>query len=440
MHESVAAIAATGVSPLVRIAANQGWMVKLPLLNTVEDAKALVKSAKFPPSGQRGFGSPFAMERFGDISQTEYLQQANESLLTIVQIETRDALHNVDAIAKVSGIDVLFCGPFDLGNNIGHPILDGTMHDELKEAIAKIQRVAKDNKKASGIYATSGDQARQYADQGFNMVSVATDAALLPADDTPAPELRAKNPISEDFGPPPKPIAISNGGTEAKPAPLLPQAPQDTVKATPPPPESDSDDPLLPIPPNKTCRRRGCTVNSSKYERSPSRDDEKCIYHPGQPIFHEGSKGWSCCKRRVLEFDEFMKIEGCKRKKRHMFVGSGKKDGKEEALSTVRHDFYQTPTTVIASFFLKKIDKERAKIDFSSQSEVLLDLPTADNKRYKTNVPLFGQIDATKSTSKIMGTKLELTLAKLDGASWPTLRSDETRTNEITQIGPAGRA
>ncbi|KAI4092730.1 MAG: hypothetical protein L6R37_007536 [Teloschistes peruensis] len=153
----------------------------VPLLNTVEDAKALVKSAKFPPTGQRGFGSPFAMERFGNITQTEYLQQANDSLLTIVQIETRDALHNVDAIAKVPGIDVLFCGPFDLGNNIGHPILDGTMHDELKEAVAKIQRVAKDNKKASGIYATSGDQARQYADQGFNMVSVATDAALLPA-------------------------------------------------------------------------------------------------------------------------------------------------------------------------------------------------------------------------------------------------------------------
>ncbi|KAL9589021.1 MAG: hypothetical protein Q9203_002188 [Teloschistes exilis] len=262
----------------------------------------------------------------------------------------------------------------------------------------------------------------------------------LTDNDTPAPEPTAKNPISEDFGPPPKPIAISNGGTEARSAPLLPQAPQETVKATPPPPESDSDDPLLPIPPNKTCRRRGCNANSSTDERSSSRDDEKCIYHPGQPIFHEGSKGWSCCKRRVLEFDEFMKIEGCKRKKRHMFVGSGKNDGNEEALSTVRHDFYQTPTTVIASYFLKKIDKERAKINFSSQCEVILDLPTADNKRYKTNVPLFGQIDTTKSTSKIMGTKLELTLAKLDGASWPTLRSDETRTNEITQIGPAGRA
>lgn len=68
-------------------------------------------------------------------------------------------------------MDVLFVGPFDLGNNIGHPILTGTMHDELKEAIAKIQRAAKENGKSTGIYSTSGDQAREFADQGFNMVS-----------------------------------------------------------------------------------------------------------------------------------------------------------------------------------------------------------------------------------------------------------------------------
>ncbi|KAL8771111.1 MAG: hypothetical protein Q9209_003282 [Squamulea sp. 1 TL-2023] len=153
--------------------------VIVPLLNTADEAEKLVKSAKFPPAGQRGFGSPFAMERFGGISQTEYLKQANDSLITIVQIETRDALQNIEEIAKVPGIDVLFCGPFDLGNNIGHPILDGTMHNELKEAITKIQRAAKRNQKASGIYATSGDQAREYADQGFQMVSCATDAPSL---------------------------------------------------------------------------------------------------------------------------------------------------------------------------------------------------------------------------------------------------------------------
>ena len=105
-----------------------------------------------------------------------------------------------------------------------------------------------------------------------------------------------------------------------------------------------------------------------------------------------------------------------------------------------RHDFYQTPTVVIASLFVKKIDKARAKIDFSLPTEVAVDLPTTDMKRYKASIPLFGHINTAKSTSKITGTKLELTLVKLDGANWPTLRSDEQRTSEILQIGDAARA
>ncbi|KAL8977674.1 MAG: hypothetical protein Q9177_006583 [Variospora cf. flavescens] len=130
------------------------------------------------------------MERIGGVTQTEYLQQANDSLLKIVQIETKDALHYVSAIhnlkgleekTKVRGVDVRFCRPFDLGNNIGCPILNGSMDNELKEAIARIQRIAKKNDKACGFYATCGDQAREYANQGSQMVSVATDAASLPA-------------------------------------------------------------------------------------------------------------------------------------------------------------------------------------------------------------------------------------------------------------------
>ena len=104
-----------------------------------------------------------------------------------------------------------------------------------------------------------------------------------------------------------------------------------------------------------------------------------------------------------------------------------------------RHDFYQTPTSIIASLFLKKIDKGQAKVEFISQTVVLLDLPTADNKRYTTELPLFGQIDTARSTFNIMGTKLEMTLVKADGRSWPTLRSDEQRTSEIIQVGGAGR-
>ena len=115
MHDSVHAVASAGVSPIVRIPANEGWMVKraldagahgiiVPLLYTVEDAKNLVQSAKFPPTGRRGFGSPFSPGAFdlkGNLSGFEYMNAANENLLTIVQIETKEAFENV----SLMGVD-----------------------------------------------------------------------------------------------------------------------------------------------------------------------------------------------------------------------------------------------------------------------------------------------------------------------------------------------
>lgn len=95
---------------------------------------------------------------------------------------------------------------------------------------------------------------------------------------------------------------------------------------------------------------------------------------------------------------------------------------------------------MIASFFLKKIDKDAAKVVFT-QSTVQLDLPTADSppKRYRAEVPFFGTIDPQKTTFKILGTKLEVTLAKAEVSSWPVLRADDRPTGEILQVGRAGK-
>lgn len=96
---------------------------------------------------------------------------------------------------------------------------------------------------------------------------------------------------------------------------------------------------------------------------------------------------------------------------------------------------------MITSFFLKKIVKDKAKVEFHART-VSLDLVTSDTptpKRYRADVPLFAEIDPAKSTFKVLGTKLEVTLAKADGASWPVLRSDDRLTGEILQVGKAGR-
>lgn len=133
--------------------------------------------------------------------------------------------------------------------------------------------------------------------------------------------------------PAPRPIAVNDKSLKTQSS----QPPQKfSSSGSPLPPEdSGSDDPSVSVPSNTTCKRRGCNASSTAIP-SNSRDDEECVYHPGQALFHEGSKGWTCCKRRVLEFDEFMKIQGCKKKRKHLFVGKKKGSDEEEKLLDVR--------------------------------------------------------------------------------------------------------
>ena len=102
-----------------------------------------------------------------------------------------------------------------------------------------------------------------------------------------------------------------------------------------------------------------------------------------------------------------------------------------------RTDFYQTYTNINASIFLKKTDKDKSTITFRP-TEIDVDLKTTDNKRYQTTIPLYATITPDESTFKVMGTKVEMSLKKADGTSWPALRNDEA-TGEIIQIGNAPR-
>ncbi|KAL7621983.1 hypothetical protein AAE478_007484 [Parahypoxylon ruwenzoriense] len=191
MHDAVPAIAAVGVSPLVRLADMQGWVVKraldsgahgilVPLVRTVEEARQLVQDAKFPPKGRRGFGSLLALERFTpNPTLTEYLYQANDALVTIIQIETKEAFDSVEDIAAVDGVDALFIGPFDLGNNIGHPIQKGVIGPELKNAMTRILTATRKAGKKCGVYCKDAQQAKEFADQGYDMLVAVTDFTAL---------------------------------------------------------------------------------------------------------------------------------------------------------------------------------------------------------------------------------------------------------------------
>ena len=91
----------------------------------------------------------------------------------------------------------------------------------------------------------------------------------------------------------------------------------------------EEDDESVPVPPGAKCKRLACGVEWVSAEVSRGEGEgAKCRYHPQPAIFHEGSKGYLCCKRRVLEFEEFLKIEGCTEGK-HLFVGAKKEVDRE---------------------------------------------------------------------------------------------------------------
>ncbi|BGP53936.1 hypothetical protein JCM8202v2_001508 [Rhodotorula sphaerocarpa] len=205
---------------------------------------------------------------------------------------------------------------------------------------------------------------------------------------------------------------------------------QDAAAATPSPAAEYvevQDDPDATVQKGTRCKRKAC---GEEYDGS-ERTDEVCNYHPG---VHEGSKGYSCCKRRVLEFDEFLRIEGC-RTGRHLFVGpkkSADEDEKEE-LVECRVDHYQTPTQVIVSVFGKQADKEASGVKFETEA-MHVDLILPARKRFTKSFPLYGPIDPATSAYKILGTKCEITLVKADARSWPSITTLDPELAKRFQI------
>jgi len=201
------------------------------------------------------------------------------------------------------------------------------------------------------------------------------------------------------------------------------------------------DDPESIVLEGSKCKRLACgiTWNGLGNCKRGKLDREECTYHPGTPVFHEGSKGYSCCKRRVLDFDDFLRLRGCK-KSSHLFTDTAPSAdqnlGKEE-LVECRFDFYQTPTSVIVSIFAKNVDQDNSVIKFDEAGvEVNLKLP--GNKRFRRKFALFGFIDPNQSTHKILSTKCEMVLIKSDGRSWSNLEKGDAFAGTVT-FGVGGR-
>lgn len=228
------------------------------------------------------------------------------------------------------------------------------------------------------------------------------------------------------------PSAINKGagaGTQSPAPSLAPPTPALGTSRTPtpaPPVEvEDEDDLTVSVTPGTMCKRSGCrkTFVSDEVSRQGDGEEAQCTYHAKEPLFHEGSKGYVCCKKHVLDFDDFLAIPGCKTG-RHVFASKAAAASKsEESIVQSRIDHYQTPTEVRVSVFAKQADQSRSTVTFEVD-KILLDLFLPANKRDKRAIALFGTIDPVASSYKFYGTKVEVVLVKTDNRSWNALQAD----------------
>ncbi|WWD18885.1 hypothetical protein CI109_103340 [Kwoniella shandongensis] len=188
MHNSVSAISALGVSPIIRVRGPAPENLKraldtgahglmIPMINTAEEAQSVVTYSKFPPLGLRGQGSAFPAIGHG-LTTPEYMKSANETLLTIVQIETKQGVENVEEIAAVPGVDYLFIGPNDLAQSLlGYAPAKG---DEpvFLEAIDKIVAAARKHGKWIGRLVNDGPQAAKAA-KTFDSLAITGDTKAI---------------------------------------------------------------------------------------------------------------------------------------------------------------------------------------------------------------------------------------------------------------------
>ena len=151
--------------------------VKVPMVNTAAEAEAIVACTRYPPQGRRGAAFGFAHDDYEGGDVVAKIAALNARTMVIPQIETREGLDNVEAIAAVPGVDALWVGHFDLTNFMGIP--GQFKHPDYLAAIDRIVKACETHGKTAAFLATDDDWARDYAAKGFRMMGYGIDQAML---------------------------------------------------------------------------------------------------------------------------------------------------------------------------------------------------------------------------------------------------------------------
>lgn len=153
-----------------------GLGIAVPMVKTAEEAEAIVRASRYPPHGTRSFG-PLRASNY-TIDYEGYFEQANDNILILLILETAEAVENLEEIANVPGIDVLYIGAFDLCLSLGLNPFDMPL-PEIDEVIEHARGVAARCDVALGIGSGSPEELRLRAEQGFTFLGYGPDYQLL---------------------------------------------------------------------------------------------------------------------------------------------------------------------------------------------------------------------------------------------------------------------
>ena len=181
------AMAAYDVAPVVRpVDDNPALLKKLcdmgaqsfivPMIDTAEQAAAVVAAVKYPPEGRRGLGTSMARAaRWNTVSN--YIDRANDEMCVIVQAETVTAMDNLEAIANTTGVDGVFIGPSDLSASMGH--IENVSHPDVRDAVSNGLRTIRAVGKHAGLLCLDESRVSHFIDCGANFVGIGVDTLLI---------------------------------------------------------------------------------------------------------------------------------------------------------------------------------------------------------------------------------------------------------------------
>ncbi len=154
------------------------WGIICPMVNSPADAEAFVRACHYAPRGFRSVGPTRAIMTFGP----DYIQRANDHVITLAMIETKEAFEQAAAIAATPGLTGLYIGPADLAQSLGHKVEMDPASEEMIQAIEQIRDAAKAAGKKVGMHCMMPGYAKDMAKRGFDFITLGSDVRMLTAE------------------------------------------------------------------------------------------------------------------------------------------------------------------------------------------------------------------------------------------------------------------